>query len=80
MAARKTSKLRLLAMILLAAILLLLLPSAAVAKAMAIDASKTRRLDLLDGLVGPESVAFYRRNCDVVVMATHSTAKLQLRT
>jgi len=62
------------------AVLLLLLPSAAVAKAMAIDASKTQRLDLPDGLVGPESVAFDRRNCDVAVMATHSTAKLQLRT
>ena len=61
MAARKMSKLRLLAMILLAAVLLLLLPSAAVAKAMAIDASKTQRLDLPDGLVGPESVAFDRR-------------------
>ena len=43
------------------AVLLLLLPSAAVAKAMAIDASKTQRLDLPDGLVGPESVAFDRR-------------------
>jgi len=62
------------------AVLLLLLPSAAVAKAMAIDASKTQRLDLPDGLVGPGSVAFDRRNCDVAVMATHSTAKLQLRT
>jgi len=47
---------------------------------MAIDASKTQRLDLPDGLVGPESVAFDRRNCDVAVMATHSTVKLQLRT
>jgi len=80
MAARKMSKLRLRAMILLAAVLLLVLPSAAVAKAMAIDASKTQRLDLPDGLVGPESVAFDRRNCDVAVMATHSTVKLQLRT
>ena len=61
MAARKMSKLRLRAMILLAAVLLLLLPSAVVAKAMAIDASKTQRLDLPDGLVGPESVAFDRR-------------------
>ncbi|XP_039771228.1 uclacyanin 1-like [Panicum virgatum] len=55
MAARKMSKLRLRAMILLAAVLLLLLPSAAVAKAMAIDASKTQRLDLPDGLVGPRA-------------------------
>ncbi|RLM60852.1 protein STRICTOSIDINE SYNTHASE-LIKE 10-like [Panicum miliaceum] len=55
--ARKMWKLPLLVMILLA--VLLLLPSAAVAKA--IDASKTQRLELPDGLVGPESVAFDRR-------------------
>ncbi|RLM61409.1 protein STRICTOSIDINE SYNTHASE-LIKE 10-like [Panicum miliaceum] len=39
---------------------LLLLPSSAVA-AKAVDASKTKRLELPDGLVGPESVAFDRR-------------------
>ncbi|CAL5009949.1 unnamed protein product [Urochloa decumbens] len=52
--ARSTSKLPLLAAILLA--VLLLLPSAAVAKA--IDATNTQHMDLPDGPVGPESVAF----------------------
>ncbi|CAL4996502.1 unnamed protein product [Urochloa decumbens] len=52
--ARRTPKLPLLAAILLA--VLVLLPSAAVAKA--IDASNTQHMDLPDGLVGPESVAF----------------------
>jgi sugar lactone lactonase YvrE len=56
--ARRTSKpLPLLATILLA--VLLLLPSAAVAKT--IDATNTQHLDLPDGLIGPESVAFNRR-------------------
>ena len=50
---RTTSRLPLLA------VLLLLLPSAAVANA--IDASKTQHLELPDGLVGPESVAFDAR-------------------
>jgi hypothetical protein len=49
------SKLSLLATLLA---VLLLLPSAAVAKA--IDATKTQHLDLPDGLIGPESVAFDR--------------------
>nr|CAB3482082.1 unnamed protein product [Digitaria exilis] len=51
--ARRTSKLPLLATFLA---VLLLVPSAAVAKA--IDASKTQHMDLPDGLIGPESVAF----------------------
>ncbi|RCV30134.1 hypothetical protein SETIT_6G069700v2 [Setaria italica] len=55
--ARRTSKLPQIATILLA--VLLLLPSAAMGKA--IDATKTQRLDLPDGLIGPESVAFDRR-------------------
>ena len=57
MARRTSSKLPLLAI--LFSLLLLLLPSAAVAKA--IDASKTQRLELPDVLVGPESVAFDAR-------------------
>ncbi|CAO2199999.1 unnamed protein product [Urochloa humidicola] len=52
--ARKTTKLPLLAAILLA--VLLLVPSAAVAKA--IDATNTQHMELPDGLFGPESVAF----------------------
>ncbi|RCV30176.1 hypothetical protein SEVIR_6G071900v4 [Setaria viridis] len=55
--ARRTTKLPQIATILLA--VLLLLPSAAMGKA--IDATKTQRLDLPDGLIGPESVAFDRR-------------------
>ncbi|CAO2200002.1 unnamed protein product [Urochloa humidicola] len=54
MAARRTPKLPLLAILL--AFLLLLLPSAAVAKA--IDATNTQHMQLPDGLIGPESVAF----------------------
>ncbi|KAK8450657.1 hypothetical protein SEVIR_6G069100v4 [Setaria viridis] len=54
--ARRTSTLPLLATLLS---VLLLLPSAAVAKA--IDATNTQRLELPDGLIGPESVAFDRR-------------------
>ncbi|CAL5054209.1 unnamed protein product [Urochloa decumbens] len=54
MARRTKSKLPLLASILLA--VLLLLPSAAVAKA--IDATNTQNMEHPDGLVGPESVAF----------------------
>ncbi|CAO2176553.1 unnamed protein product [Urochloa humidicola] len=52
--ARKTTKLPLLAAILLA--VLLLLPSASMAKA--IDATNTQHMELPDGLLGPESVAF----------------------
>ncbi|CAO2167966.1 unnamed protein product [Urochloa humidicola] len=52
--ARKTTKLPLLAAILLA--VLLLLPSASMAKA--IDATNTQHMELPDGLFGPESVAF----------------------
>ncbi|CAO2186865.1 unnamed protein product [Urochloa humidicola] len=52
--ARRTSKLPQLAAILLA--VLLLLPSATVAKA--IDATNTQHMELPDGLFGPESVAF----------------------
>ncbi|CAL4996506.1 unnamed protein product [Urochloa decumbens] len=54
MARRTKSKLPLLVAIVLA--VLLLLPSAAVAKA--IDATNTQHMELPDGLVGPESVAF----------------------
>ncbi|CAO2189873.1 unnamed protein product [Urochloa humidicola] len=53
MARRRTSKLPLLATLLA---VLLLLPSAAVAKA--IDATSTQHMELPDGLFGPESVAF----------------------
>jgi hypothetical protein len=56
MARTRTSTLPLLATLLA---VLLLLPSAAVAKA--IDATNTLHLDLPDGLIGPESVAFNRR-------------------
>ncbi|CAO2175175.1 unnamed protein product [Urochloa humidicola] len=55
--ARKTTKLPLLAAILLA--VLLLVPSAAVAKA--IDAINTQHIELPDGVIGPESVAFNKR-------------------
>ncbi|CAL5008628.1 unnamed protein product [Urochloa decumbens] len=55
--ARRTPKLPLLAAILLA--VLVLLPSAAVAKA--IDATNTQHMDLPDGVIGPESVAFNKR-------------------
>ncbi|CAO2186287.1 unnamed protein product [Urochloa humidicola] len=55
--ARKTTKLPLLAAILLA--VLLLVPSAAVAKA--IDATNTQHIELPDGVIGPESVAFNKR-------------------
>jgi hypothetical protein len=55
MARTRTSTLPLLATLLG---VLLLLPSAAVAKA--IDATNTLHLDLPDGLIGPESVAFNR--------------------
>ena len=55
---RTTSRLPLLA-VLLAVLLLQLLPSAAVARA--IDASETQRLELPDVLVGPESVALDAR-------------------
>nr|TKW09080.1 hypothetical protein SEVIR_6G068600v2 [Setaria viridis] len=53
---RRASKLPQLATILFA--VLLVLPSAAVAEA--IDATNTQRLELPDGLIGPESVAFDR--------------------
>ncbi|CAO2199669.1 unnamed protein product [Urochloa humidicola] len=55
--ARKTTKLPLLAAILLA--VLLLVPSAAVAKA--IDATNAQHIELPDGVIGPESVAFNKR-------------------
>ncbi|CAO2164484.1 unnamed protein product [Urochloa humidicola] len=54
MAQRASKKLPFLATILLT--LLLLVPSSAIAKA--IDATNTQHMDLPDGLVGPESVAF----------------------
>ncbi|CAO2164480.1 unnamed protein product [Urochloa humidicola] len=60
--ARKMTKLSLLAAILLA--VLLLLPSAAVAKA--IDATNTQHMELPDGVIGPESVAFNKRGAPYV--------------
>ncbi|CAO2205693.1 unnamed protein product [Urochloa humidicola] len=59
MAAKRTPKLRPLLAAILLAVLLLLLPSAAVAKA--IDATNTQHMELPDGVIGPESVAFDKR-------------------